>query len=90
MKCDLCNRTIESHQKAIRLVAEVVSQAKGEGPDARFWTEAEDWELVTGYHLSCVKRLLRTGKNFLYQEEISALELDDIVEQEAPVLRLVR
>lgn len=89
MKCDLCNKKIEPHQKAIRLVAEVVTKGKTDGSDAKFWTEAEDWELFAGYHLSCVKNLLRTGKDFLYKDEISSLALDDI-EESAPVLRLVR
>lgn len=92
-KCSICCQPFFQNQKIVRITVEAVSKGKGEGDDSDYWTTVHDWEVVTKYHLACVRKNLDKGINFTYEDEVALLPIDQLYEQHigtgVPYLKVV-
>jgi hypothetical protein len=90
VKCFLCNREILPHEKCIRIIVEEVTRdEENDGGEAEYFSDIEDWVVLSGMHSDCVKNALRQGKEIPYIDAVKKLEVGKKAVQLVGQLRLV-
>lgn len=90
MKCPLCSQSIKPYQSCVRIIVEEVQRDTAEdGMDPKYWSQVEDWDVISLLHSSCVQQALVEGRFFPYFDEVSKLKLSSCAER-SPQLKLVQ